>query len=227
MRAHILLIEDERGIADSVLYALKSEGFDTSWAQTGNEGLQLYRNKRPALVILDIGLPDMTGLEVCRLLQSEGGVPVIFLTARAEEVDRIVGLELGADDYLAKPFSPRELTARVRAVLRRLSRADTPAANVAGPFRHDPARYRIEYHGSLLNLSRYEYRLLKILLERPGQVFTREQLMTKAWEHPDHSLDRTVDTHIKTLRGKLRAVKSDQDPIRTHRGIGYSLELNT
>ena len=224
MQRHILLIEDERSIADTVLYALKSEGFDASWAQTGAAGLELFEKLRPALVVLDIGLPDVSGLDLCRRLRERSTVPVIFLTARAEEVDRIVGLELGADDYLAKPFSPRELTARIRAVLRRLEAPGAAAGT--GPFRHDAARHRIEYHGVALELSRYEYRLLKTLLEHPGRVYSREQLMEKAWEHPEHSLDRTVDTHIKTLRAKLRAVKRDVDPIRTLRGVGYSLELS-
>ncbi len=227
MRPHILLIEDERSIADSLLYALKTEGYETSWAQTGKEGLAFYEQKHPSLVVLDIGLPDISGLDVCRQLRERSAIPIIFLTARAEEVDRIVGLELGADDYMAKPFSPRELTARIRAVLRRLEPARALSAEqvVTGPFRHAAARYRIEYHDVPLELSRYEYRLLKTLLEHPGRVYSREQLMDKAWEHPEHSLDRTVDTHIKTLRSKLRAIHPDEDLIRTHRGIGYSLEI--
>lgn len=221
----ILLVEDERSIAESVIYALKSEGFAVAWAQTGAEGLRVVKSGRPALVVLDIGLPDVNGFELCKQIRQASEVPIVFLTARAEEVDRIVGLELGADDYMAKPFSPRELTARIRAILRRLSPKPPAEPTETGPFRHDAARYRIEYHGIALELSRYEYRLLKTLLDRPGVVFTREQLMDKVWEHPEHSLDRTVDTHIKTLRSKLRAIDPAGDVIRTHRGIGYSLEL--
>ncbi|MGH8529272.1 MAG: two-component system response regulator CreB [Nevskiales bacterium] len=226
MPPHILLIEDERSIADSVLYALKTEGYQASWAETGRDALKLFDQTQPSLVVLDIGLPDMSGLDVCRELRKKGQTPIIFLTARGEDIDRIVGLELGADDYMAKPFSPRELTARIRAVLRR----STPPISTEepmqyGPFRHDAERRRIEYQGVPLALTRYEYRLLKTLLERPGKIYSREQLMDKAWEHPDHSLDRTVDTHIKTLRSKLHAVHPGEDLIRTHRGMGYSLEI--
>ena len=149
-------------------------------------------------------------------------MPVIFLTARSGEVDRIVGLELGADDYVAKPFSPRELTARVRAVLRRSNGAAGAATAPAG-WKHDEARCRISYRGRALDLTRNEYRLLRALLAAPGRVFSRDQLMTAAWEDPGAALDRTVDAHIKTLRAKLREAAPEAEPIETHRGLGYSL----
>jgi two-component system catabolic regulation response regulator CreB len=169
-----------------------------------------------------VGLADGNGFDFCRDLRSSSRVPVIFLTARTAEIDRVVGLEIGADDYVVKPFSPRELCARVRAVLRRSNGTGaTPARSPA--FAIDSERMRITYHGSLLDLSRYENRLLKVLVSRPGRVFTRDQLMDQAWEEPEASLDRTVDTHIKTLRAKLRKITHDHDPIKTHRGIGYSL----
>lgn len=226
MPQRILLIEDERSIAEAVLYALRSEGFEASWVQTGQEGIRSCEGDIPTLVVLDIGLPDINGLDVCRQIRRHCSVPIIFLTARAEEVDRIVGLELGADDYIAKPFSPRELTARIRAVLRRIEPRQGISEKVSvGPFSIDPARYQIDYHQVALSLSRYEYGLLKALLEQPGRVLSREQLMAKVWEHPDHSLERTVDTHIKTVRAKLRAVSANEDVIRTHRGIGYSIEI--
>jgi two-component system catabolic regulation response regulator CreB len=175
-------------------------------------------------VILDVGLPDANGFDLCRQIRASTTIPVLFLTARSAEVDRVVGLELGADDYVVKPFSPRELTARVRAILRRSSATASAAAATDPRFAVDEDRLRIRYLGALLDLSRYEYRLLKTLISQPGRVFTREQLLQLLWEHPEHRLDRTVDTHIKTLRAKLAAVDPVAAPIRTHRGIGYSLD---
>ena len=220
----IIVIEDEPAIADTVIYALSTEGFEPHWYATGAAGLEACRTQRPALVLLDIGLPDWNGFELFKQLRLEITSPVIFLTARSEEIDRVVGLEIGADDYISKPFSPRELTARIRAVLRRTGEAETsPTANASqGRFRIDNERLQIHYCNQTLNLSRYEYRLLKYLLEHPQRVFSREQLLQHVWEHPDHSLDRTVDTHIKTLRAKLREIDPDLNPIKTHRGSGYS-----
>ena len=222
----ILLIEDEPGIADTVVYALNTEGFEAFWERTGSAGLACFRQQLPDLVILDIGLPDANGFDLCRTLRAEASVPVIFLTARHQEIDRVVGLEIGADDYVVKPFSPRELTARVRAVLRR-SQPDTEghpsSAHAIGPFHLDEAACLIHYLDTPLNLSRYEYRLLQVLLHAPLRVYSRDQLLDLAWDGAD-SVDRTVDTHIKTLRAKLRAVDATRNPIRTHRGLGYSLD---
>lgn len=217
----ILVVEDEASIAETITYALQTEGFTPVWKTTGREALKFLQEQPVALVILDVGLPDMSGLDVCRELRKQHAVPVIFLTARSGETDKIVGLELGADDYLAKPFSPRELTARVRAVLRRSCGAAGIAASAG--WTHDEAKCRISYRGEALDLTRNEYRLLGALLAAPGRVFNRDQLMTAAWDDPGASLDRTVDAHIKTLRAKLRAVAPDADPIATHRGLGYSL----
>ena len=170
------------------------------------------------------------GFELFRRLQArQPALPVIFLTARSGEIDRVVGLELGADDYVAKPFSPRELVARVRDVLRRAQRPAAPAApaaaaaTAAAAFVVDDERKLIRFHGRPLDLSRIEYRLLKVLVERPGRVFSRDELMERAWDDPAASFDRTVDAHVKTLRAKLRAIAPDEDPIVTHRGMGYSL----
>jgi two-component system catabolic regulation response regulator CreB len=220
----ILVVEDEQAIAETITYALQTEGFSPIWKSTGREALAVLKVQAVALVVLDVGLPDMSGFDVCRELQKLGAPPVIFLTARSGEVDRIVGLELGADDYLAKPFSPRELTARVRAILRRANgqpRAATGAP--AAAWIHDEARCRISYRGCALDLTRNEYRLLAALLASPGRVFNRDQLMTAAWDDPGSALDRTVDAHIKMLRAKLREAAPDTDPIVTHRGLGYSL----
>src|SRR6185312_13898146 len=202
---------------------LQTEGFSPVWKTTGRDALAALASGPVALVVLDVGLPDMSGFDVCRELQRKVSVPVIFLTARSSEVDKIVGLELGADDYLAKPFSPRELTARVRAVLRRTNGAKEPAAPAQGEWQHDEARCRISYRAKPLDLTRNEYRLLGALLAAPGRVFSRDQLMAAAWDDPGAAIDRTVDTHIKTLRAKLREAAPDADPIVTHRGMGYSL----
>ena len=223
-RQVILVVEDEAAIAETITYALQTEGFAPLWKTTGREALAALTAQPVALVILDVGLPDMSGFDVCREIQRRGATPVIFLTARSSEVDKIVGLELGADDYLAKPFSPRELTARVRAVLRRSNPDGVGAgAVVLAEWSHDEARCRISFQGSTLDLTRNEYRLLGALLASPGRVFNRDQLMTAAWDDPGAALDRTVDAHIKTLRAKLRAVAPNADPIETHRGLGYSL----
>ena len=222
-RQTILIVEDEPPIAETIVYALQTEGFVPLWKTTGREALAVVAERGVALVVLDVGLPDMSGFDVCRELQRRGQVPVIFLTARSSEVDKIVGLELGADDYLAKPFSPRELTARVRAVLRRTAGRKETVGAAAGAWQHDQARCRISYGGKPLELTRNEYRLLGALLASPGQVFSRDQLMAAAWDDPGAALDRTVDAHIKTLRTKLRTLAPEADPIVTHRGLGYSL----
>lgn len=227
-RPTILVVEDEPPIAETINYALKTEGFAPLWKTTGREALAALSQQPVALVVLDIGLPDMSGLDVCRELRRLSAVPVIFLTARSAEVDRIVGLELGADDYLAKPFSPRELTARVRAILRRTGAGPVTVAKASdGVWHHDAARCRISYRGRLLELARNEYRLLAVLVAAPGRVFSRDQLMTAAWDDPGAALDRTVDAHIKLLRAKLREIAPESDPIVTHRGLGYALREET
>ncbi|MCL2523354.1 MAG: two-component system response regulator CreB [Betaproteobacteria bacterium] len=230
----ILIVDDEPAIADTLAYALRGEGFACEHCLLGGAALDRLAAGAGdfALVVLDVGLPDMSGFDVCRQLRRHSDIPVLFLTARADEVDRIVGLELGGDDYVAKPFSPREVVSRIRAILRRL-RPDNgqPAASgkpaetdgkAGGRFAVDRAGLRIAFHGCWLDLTRYEYLLLALLLERPGRVLSRMQIMEAVWQDGGDSLERTVDTHIKTLRGKLRAVR-DEDVIHTHRGLGYSL----
>lgn len=217
----ILVVEDEASIAETVVYALRTEGFEPRWVTTGREALRVIGAETVALVVLDLGLPDMNGLDVCREVRRTRSLPIIFLTARAGEIDRVVGLELGADDYLAKPFSPRELTARVRAVLRRIPSVE-PERNPA-VWDHDEARCRMSYRGNALDLTRNEYRLLCALVAAPGRVFSRDQLMASAWDDPASAMDRTVDAHVKSLRAKLREAAPESDPIVTHRGLGYSL----
>jgi len=220
----ILVVEDEPAIADAVVYALESEGLRCRRLGAGAEVLETLDRDPVSLVVLDIGLPDVSGIEVCRQIRHKHDVPVVFLTARGSEVDRVVGLELGADDYIAKPFSPRELAARVKAVLRRTSRPPSGGAVASKAFHVDEERCHISYFGHALELSRQEYRLLCLFVKRPGRVYSREQLMTLAWESPEASMDRTVDAHIKNIRAELRAVRPDLDPIATHRGMGYSLK---
>jgi two-component system catabolic regulation response regulator CreB len=227
----ILVVEDEKPIADTIVYALKTEGFVPHWAGTLGAARATLAAEPVVLVILDVGLPDGNGFDFCREIRAKHPVPVIFLTARSGEVDRIVGLELGADDYVAKPFSPRELTARVRAVLRRSEPASPVAGgkgpSVTGAWSHDAAKCRIAYRGASLDLTRNEYRLLATLVAAPGRVFSRDQLMHAAWDDPGAAMDRTVDAHIKTVRAKLRAAAPEADPIETHRGMGYSLREET
>ncbi|HAR66675.1 MAG TPA: two-component system response regulator CreB [Lentisphaeria bacterium] len=229
MAQKILVVEDESAIADTIQYALATEGFDVTVVGTGSAAREALAAAQFELAVLDVGLPDCNGFDLFRELRRSSELPVVFLTARSEEVDRIVGLEIGADDYMAKPFSPRELTARVRAILRRCASAKDPEPEVAESapgFSHCESACEIRYHGELLRLSRGEYRLLTAMLSRPGWVLSREQLLDLAWDDPMASEPRTVDTHIKTIRAKLRKITPDQCPIITHHSMGYSLSVD-
>lgn len=223
----ILVVEDEPSILDNITYALHTEGFESLCCGTGKEAIQILSKEDISLIILDIGLPDVNGFDLLRDIRKKFFIPVIIVTARSDDIDRIVGLEIGADDYVVKPFNPRELTARVRAVLRRISTKEPPEESetmIFSPFHLDDKRYEVHYHGKLLDLSRYEYRLLRVLISNPGRVYSREQLMARISDNPEMSLDRSIDTHIKTIRQKLKSVRPDDDPIVTHRGLGYSLK---
>jgi two-component system catabolic regulation response regulator CreB len=228
-KKHIIVVEDESSIADAITYALSTEGFTTSRFSTSQEALKYIESSVCALAVIDVGLPDYSGFELCRKIRGlkdayKVRLPIIFLTARSEEVDRILGLELGGDDYLTKPFSPRELVARIRSVLRRATEMTVENHSMQSSlFRIDEERLKILYKETPLDLSRYEYRLLAILVKRPGRVFSREELMSRAWEDPEMSLERTVDSHIKMIRNKLRLIDPNDDSIITHRGFGYSL----
>ena len=235
-KPRILLVEDESGIADTLQYVLSTDGFAPVWCSTAEEAIRQFTAEPPALAVLDVGLPDLNGFELFKRLQALPGVaqvPMLFLTARSDEIDRVVGLELGADDYIAKPFSPRELVARVRGILRRSVRPATspqaipstvPVAKPATqPFALDEERHQIRFYGRLLELSRYEFGVLRLLVQRPGRVFTRDELLAKVWDDTSDSFDRTVDAHIKTLRAKLKTVAPAIEPIRTLRGTGYAL----
>jgi two-component system catabolic regulation response regulator CreB len=202
---------------------------------TGTDALESAARKSFDFAILDIGLPDMTGLEVCRRLREKSAIPVLFLTARDGEVDRILGLELGGDDYVTKPFSPREIVARVRAILRRAHPAPVNPQAVPAPgdengngkiLHHDASAMRIQCHGETLDLTAHEYKLLLVLLEKPGRVFSRDQLLERAWQDPGAVTDRTVDAHVKSIRAKLRCARTGaEELIQTRRGLGYLLSL--
>ncbi|WDE05103.1 two-component system response regulator CreB [Thalassomonas viridans] len=220
---HILIVEDEASIADNISYALKAEGFASTWVSLGQEALDFLADKPADLVILDVGLPDISGFEVCKNIRQHSDVPIIFLTARGEEIDRVVGLEIGGDDYVVKPFSPRELVARVKVILKRHYARPGQEASAPG-FTVDEEKRQITYCSSKLELTAYEYGILKLLLSQPERVFTREQLMNAVWSTPEESFDRAVDTHIKTIRAKLRAIEPDDNSLVTHRGVGYSIQ---
>lgn len=221
--ARLLVVEDDAAIAAPLCFALERAGHEVSHVLLGGEALAQARATPPDLMLLDVGLPDIGGFEVLARLRRESMLPVLMLTARSDEIDRVLGLELGADDYVAKPFSPREVVARVAAILRRSqASAATPVpATGAGDIVLDEVRARITCRGTPLVLTRYEYQLMRVFLHSPERVFSRAQLMDLVWTH-DVSQERTVDTHVKSLRAKLREAAPDLDPIQTHRGLGYS-----
>ena len=231
MTARILLVEDEPSIAEIVEFALTSEGFQVAWRTLARDAEVVLAAAPCDLIVLDIGLPDGSGLELLKRVRRASEVPVLILSARNAELDRVLGLELGADDYVTKPFSPRELAARVKAILKRAARptraeaTDIEQGSEETWFAVDETRATIRFHGRSLDLTRYEYLILKTLLAQPERVFSRAQLMERAWPDPAASFDRAVDTHIKTLRAKLREIDPRLDPIRTHRGLGYSIQI--
>ena len=225
---HIAIVDDDSAIRELLAAHLQRQGFRVGCAASGRELRALLAQSPVDLVVLDVMMPGEDGLALLRWLRAgdHRTTPVLMLTALGDDVDRIIGLELGADDYMAKPFSPRELVARVRARLRRVPVAGVAADawTLRGEFALDGEGHRIRFRDQLLDLTRYEYALLSALLQRPGAILTRAQLMDRGWDSDADSADRTVDTHIKTLRGKLRAAGADPDPIRTHRGLGYAIE---
>lgn len=220
----ILLVEDEPAIADTLVYVLRSELHEVTHAMTGKDALALQGGAAHDLAILDVGLPDMTGFELCRRLRETSGIPILFLTARDSELDRVLGLEIGGDDYVTKPFSPREVAARVRAILRRgTGNAPAPETADRAGLIVDQAAKRIMCRGMALDLTAHEFRLAAVLIKRPGQVFSREQLLEHAWDDPGAVTDRTVDAHVKSLRAKLRAISPGaEEMIVTRRGLGYA-----
>jgi len=213
-RGTIVVVDDEPSIADLVSMYLEREGFRVLQAGTGEAGLQAFRTHRPRLVVLDVGLPDVDGLEVCKRIRQSSQIPVIFLTARADEVDRVLGLELGADDYVTKPFSAAELVARVKAVLRRVDGARAPEVTI------DAGRREVRINDTAVDLTTKEFDLLRFLAERPGLALSRQQILDGAWGHDWYGDARTVDQHIAQVRKKL----GDAVEITTVRSVGYRLE---
>jgi two-component system OmpR family response regulator len=227
MSKHILVVDDEARIREVLLYALQKDGFRATAVADGPAAIASVEAGGVDLVVLDVMLPEIDGLEVCRRIRQKHRIPILFLSARGEEVDRIVGLELGGDDYLTKPFSPRELTARVRAVFRRMeSTVADPAPPVAKPsvLQHgaieiDTERHEVRFAGNLVALTPTEFGVLGALLERPGVVLSRGQLMQRAYRYDNLITERTIDTHVRRIRAKFRAAGGD--PIATVHGVGY------
>jgi two-component system catabolic regulation response regulator CreB len=222
---HILIVEDEAAIADTLIFALQAEGFTTQWFQLAGKALAHLQTNSVDFVVLDVGLPDINGFEACKQLRQFSDVPVLFLTARNSEIDRVVGLEIGADDYVVKPFSPREVAARVKVILKRIGKhasRDTAPSISTTAFVIDNERLQIHYRGQLLNLTRHEFKLLQTLLSQPERVLTRDQLLQAVGVAAEAGYERNIDGHIKSLRAKLREIAPDSEPIQTHRGFGYS-----
>jgi two-component system catabolic regulation response regulator CreB len=224
--SRILLVEDEPAIADTLIYILEAECYEVQHVLCGSDALKAQSEKLFDLAILDVGLPDMTGFELCHRLRANASLPILFLTARDSELDCVLGLEIGGDDYVSKPFSPREVAARVRAILRR--------SNKTGPLEAqaqctsnvrlsvDDSSKRIICGGHALELTAHEFKLAVALIQHPGQVFSRDQLLDQAWDDPGAVTDRTVDAHIKSLRAKLRNFSpGSEEMILTRRGLGY------
>ena len=219
---HVLIADDEERIRDVVQYALEREGFTVTLAADGQEALDKLAQLDVDLVVLDVMMPRVDGLEVCRRLRQKAPTPVLFLSAKSEEIDRILGLELGGDDYLSKPFSPRELVARVKAILRRA--VQPPAEESEGAISHGPirilrSRHEVRCNDELVKLTATEFGALSALFERPGIVLSRKQLMDRAYAFDNHVTERTIDTHIRRIRAKFRP--HGVDPIETVHGVGY------
>jgi DNA-binding response OmpR family regulator len=222
-RGLVLVAEDERPIADLLGMYLRREGFGVHVAASGPDALAAARRLHPVALILDVGLPGMDGTEVCRVLRSDGStVPILFCTARDDEIDRVLGLEMGGDDYITKPFSPREVVARVKAVLRRTGAKadDVERPLVLGSVELNRARHRVSVAGEPVELTATEFDLLAYLMARPGRVVTRDQLLSAVWGYAAAAGTRTVDVHVAQVRAKL----GDASPIRTVRGVGYSAD---
>jgi two-component system OmpR family response regulator len=229
-RPHILVVDDDPHLREVVAFALSQAGFQVEQASDGRAGLEQVRRSVPALIVLDVMMPEMDGLELCREVRRAHEVPIVFLSSRDDEVDRILGLELGGDDYLTKPFSPRELVARVKAVLRRSRARVSPAASASkpsevlrrGPLRMDLELWRAWWNEHEVVLTVTEFHLLAALLRAPGKAFTRDELMTRVYEDVVVS-DRTIDSHVRHIRQKFAALGGDV--IQTVHGLGYRLAL--
>jgi two-component system response regulator BaeR len=222
---HILVVEDEVKIADLLKDYLGKAGFRVSCLARGDETLRKIRSLSPALVLLDLLLPGVDGLTICREIRKFSNVPIIMVTAKVEEVDRLLGLELGADDYICKPFSPREVVARVRAVLRRARPAEAPQRLIAGPIMLDENTRQVTIYDAPLSLTPSEFSLLNVLIAHPERVFSRSELLDRVQGYRFEGYDRTIDSHVKNLRKKIAQRLPDQDVILTIYGVGYKLSV--
>lgn len=223
MSARVLLVDDDPSLREVVRYALDRAGYEVVEASDGRQALERFQRQEVDLVVLDVLMPEMDGITVCQELRKRSQVPIVFLSSRAEEVDRILGLEMGGDDYLTKPFSPRELVSRIKAVLRRTRTPVEPSSVVAAAgVRIDTDAFRAWVGDEELQLTVTELRILEVFVRRPGRVFTRDELVERAYPGPHHVSDRTLDSHIRRIRQKLRAAGAD--PIRTVHGLGFRLE---
>ncbi|OIQ48608.1 MAG: two-component system response regulator CreB [Gammaproteobacteria bacterium MedPE] len=220
-KKRILVVEDEQAIADTVIHVLENEGFVVDWVSLGSDAIVSLSQEQYALMVLDVGLPDINGFEVCKNIRIHYDLPIIFLTARSEEIDRVVGLEIGGDDYVTKPFSPRELAARVKVILKRVNQASVEVTQ-SGRLQIAPSGCDFLLHNQLLSLTSIEFKLLQHMYQHTGVVMSRDQLLTAGGFAHDAGYERNIDSHIKSLRAKLRKF-DDNEYIKTHRGFGYSL----
>ncbi len=223
MKKTVLIVEDEKKLANILIEYLQKDGFQTKHIAIGSEVIPWVKGHNPDLILLDLMLPEINGKEICQEIRTFSSLPIIMVTAMVEEIDRLIGLELGADDYICKPFSPKEVTARVKAVLRR-SDPDYIKSSQSSGFQVNPDQYSITLAGQKLDLTPVEFRLLSMFIEYPNRVYNRDQILNKVFDDGRIVLDRTVDTHIKNLRQKLKTVNPESEYIRSIYGIGYSFE---
>ena len=221
---HVLIVEDEKKLADILIAYLNKEQFRVTHYESGSGVSDWVKNNQPNIILLDLMLPDVNGKDLCKEIRQFSTVPIIMVTAMIDEIDRLIGLELGADDYVCKPFSPKEVVARVKAVLRR-SEGDFNKGEIYDAFEVNDETYSIKLHGDRLDLTPVEFRLLKMFIQSPGRVFNRDQILDNIFEDGRIVLDRTVDTHVKNLRHKLKTASPEHDYVRSVYGIGYSFEI--
>ena len=221
---HVLIVEDEKKLADVLIAYLNQNQFKVTHFESGSNVVDWVKTNQPNIILLDLMLPDVNGKDLCKEIRQFSMVPIIMVTAMIDEIDRLIGLELGADDYVCKPFSPKEVVARVKAVLRR-SEGGLNHGEVYDAFEVNDQTYTIKLHRDRLDLTPVEFRLLKMFLQSPGRVFNRDQILNNIFEDGRIVLDRTVDTHVKNLRHKLKTASPEHDYIRSVYGIGYSFEL--
>ena len=221
---HVLIVEDEKKLADIMIAYLNKEQFRVTHYESGSGVSDWVKNNQPNIILLDLMLPDVNGKDLCKEIRQFSTVPIIMVTAMIDEIDRLIGLELGADDYVCKPFSPKEVVARVKAVLRR-SEGGFNQGEIYDAFEVNDETYSIKLHGDRLDLTPVEFRLLKMFIQSPGRVFNRDQILDNIFEDGRIVLDRTVDTHVKNLRHKLKTASPEHDYVRSVYGIGYSFEI--